>query len=101
MSIVNYKIILKKFYFFQWRWINQMIFLIHIRSQFFRTINDNFVVIEELLGLEATHSSSRGSDLFETPKNLGEKNNMEWRKLVSICTEGPPAMVGSKSGCLT
>ncbi|KII64008.1 General transcription factor II-I repeat domain-containing protein 2A [Thelohanellus kitauei] len=68
---------------------------------FFRAINDNFVVIEELLGFEALHSSTRGSDLYETPKNLGEKNNLEWRKLVSICTEGPPAVVDSKSGCLT
>ncbi|KII61093.1 hypothetical protein RF11_05810 [Thelohanellus kitauei] len=41
------------------------------------------------------------SDRFETLKNLGEKNNMERRKLVSICTDEAPAMEGSKLGCLT
>ncbi|KII70841.1 hypothetical protein RF11_05546 [Thelohanellus kitauei] len=56
---------------------------------FVRAINDNFVVIEELLGLEALHSSIRGSDL----------NNMEWVKFVSICIDRAPAMMVDKSGC--
>ncbi|KII61625.1 hypothetical protein RF11_06899 [Thelohanellus kitauei] len=47
---------------------------------FVRVINKNFDFIIELLGLEFSHSTIKGSDLLETLKNLGEKNNMECGK---------------------
>ncbi|KII64701.1 General transcription factor II-I repeat domain-containing protein 2 [Thelohanellus kitauei] len=68
---------------------------------FARAIKDNFDVIEELPGLESLHSTTKGSDLFETLKNLREKNNKESGKLVIICIDVAPAMVVSKSGCRT
>ncbi|KII61644.1 hypothetical protein RF11_08556 [Thelohanellus kitauei] len=39
---------------------------------FVRTIYENFDVIEEILGLESLHSTTKGSDLCESLKNLGE-----------------------------
>ncbi|KII63921.1 hypothetical protein RF11_11420 [Thelohanellus kitauei] len=41
------------------------------------------------------NSTTNQSDLFEALKNLEEKNNVEWEKLETICTDGAPAMVGS------
>ncbi|KII70813.1 General transcription factor II-I repeat domain-containing protein 2 [Thelohanellus kitauei] len=68
---------------------------------FKRAINDNIDIIDEIFGLEPIHSSTKVSDLFEILNNLGEKNNMEWGNLVSICTDEALAMGGSRSGCLT
>ena len=67
---------------------------------FVRAINDNFEVIEEFLGLELMHATTKGIDLFETLKLCVEKNNIEWIKLDSVCTDGAPALTGKKSGCL-
>ncbi|KII74748.1 hypothetical protein RF11_00238 [Thelohanellus kitauei] len=66
-----------------------------------RAFKDNFDVIEELLVIEALHSNTEGRYLLETFKNLGQMNNMEWEKLVSIGTNGAEAMMGRKSGCPT
>ncbi|KII61363.1 hypothetical protein RF11_12777 [Thelohanellus kitauei] len=59
---------------------------------FVREINDNF---------DSLNSTTKWSDLSETLKALGEKNNIEWGKFVSICTDGAPVTMGSKSECLT
>ncbi|KII73734.1 hypothetical protein RF11_09637 [Thelohanellus kitauei] len=63
---------------------------------FFRTINDNFNFIEELLALELTHSTTEGSDFLETFSFLREKT--ERVKLANIY--GAPSMIVNKSGCV-
>lgn len=67
---------------------------------FVRAINDNFEVIEELLGLELIHMTTKGIDLFETLKVCVQRYNIDWAKLDSVCTDGAPALTGKKSGCL-
>ncbi|KII74330.1 General transcription factor II-I repeat domain-containing protein 2 [Thelohanellus kitauei] len=63
----------------------------------FLAVNKNV----DLVGLESSHSTTKGSDLLETLENPGEKNNMECGKSVSICPDGAMAMMGSKSRRLT
>ena len=86
--------------FFHWQWMNPLTFLTAQVAVFVRPINDNFEVIEELLGLESMHATTKGIDLFETLKLCVEKNNIEWTKLDSVCTDVAPALTGKKSGCL-
>lgn len=40
---------------------------------FVRTINDNFEVLEELLGFVSMHSTTKGSDLLQTLKACVER----------------------------
>ncbi|KII62629.1 hypothetical protein RF11_01031 [Thelohanellus kitauei] len=54
---------------------------------FVRAINDNFDVVEELLGYERLHSSTKGSDLFETVTNLGENSALKWREFWQFLSE--------------
>lgn len=68
-------------------------------SIFVRYINDQFQVTEELLGLRQL-IKTRGEDLFEEIKSVVEKNNLDWSKLNSICTDGAPAMTGKNNGCV-
>lgn len=67
---------------------------------FIRSVSDDFQLIEELLGLESIHETTKGSDLFETLKLCVERNNIDWAKLDSICTDGAPALTGKHSGCV-
>ena len=46
------------------------------------------------------HATTKGIDLFETLKLCVEKNNIEWTKLDSVCTDGALALMSKKSGCL-
>ena len=66
---------------------------------FFRAVNENFDVIEELLGFESMHGTTKGADLFDALKSCVESNNLDWAKLDSLCTDGAPAFTGKHSGC--
>ncbi|KII65647.1 hypothetical protein RF11_16055 [Thelohanellus kitauei] len=68
---------------------------------FSQAINIHIGVIEELLGLEYLHSTTKGSDLLETLKSHGMKKPSNGENLVSIRIDGAPAMMGRKSQCLT
>ena len=67
---------------------------------FIRTINDRFEVYEELLAVEAMTGTTKGVNLFETLKACVERNNIDWTKLDSICTDGAPAFTGKNVGCI-
>jgi len=66
---------------------------------FIRSVSDDFELIEELLGLESIHETTKGSDLFETLKLCADRNNIDWSKLDSICSDGALALTGKLSGC--
>ena len=73
---------------------------------YIRCVNENFDVVQDLLGLCQLQTSTTGSDIFETLKNCIEKININlhelcWDKLDSICTDGAPAMVGKHIGCVS
>lgn len=56
------------------------------------------VFIEEMLFMDTLETTARGIDVFEKVVSYFEKNNVEWEKLVGSCTDGAPAMLGSRSG---
>lgn len=68
---------------------------------FIRAVNDDFDVVEELLGLKSLGGTTKGTDLFDALKSCVEDNNLDWAKLHSICTDGAPAMTGRYAGCLS
>jgi len=68
---------------------------------FIRAVSDQFQVIEELMGVESMHGTTKGSDLFKTLKSSVQSCNLDWKKLDSICTDGAPALTGRHVGCLS
>ncbi|XP_076346237.1 general transcription factor II-I repeat domain-containing protein 2A-like isoform X1 [Tachypleus tridentatus] len=67
-------------------------------SIFIRGIDDNFNIFEELIGLESLHGKTRGSDIFEKVKSCLENQHLNFSKLLSVCTDGAPSMIGRVAG---
>ncbi len=67
---------------------------------FVRGINENFEITEELLGMESMMGTTRGVDLYDSVSVCLEKNNLPWRKLTSVTTDGSPNLTGKNIGLL-
>ena len=52
-------------------------------------------LVEELLFCKPIERGCRGIDLFNIIDNFISKNNLDWEKCISICTDGAKAMSGS------
>jgi hypothetical protein len=65
---------------------------------FIRGINENFVITEELLGLESMKDRTTGQDLLECAVNCVEKSGLSWNKMASITTDGARAFSGKNVG---
>lgn len=63
---------------------------------FTRYIKDDCVK-EEYLFCKSLSTTTRGKDVFETLKQFIEENGLDWSKLVVICTDGAPSMMGVRS----
>ena len=55
-------------------------------------------LVEELLFCKPIELGCRGIDLFNIIDNVISKNNLDWEKYISICTDGAKAMSGSFCG---
>ncbi|GBP88558.1 SCAN domain-containing protein 3 [Eumeta japonica] len=55
-------------------------------------------VKEEYLFCKSLPTTTRGEDVFQTLKEFIEENGLDWLKLVGICTDGTPSMMGIRSG---
>ncbi|CAH1964676.1 unnamed protein product [Acanthoscelides obtectus] len=44
------------------------------------------------------HTGARSEDIFNSISNFVEKNDLDWKKLIGLCTDGAPAMIGVRSG---
>ena len=53
---------------------------------------------EEMLTILPMKENTRGEDIFQSFKNVIEKTQLPLFKLVSITTNGAPAMVGRSNG---
>lgn len=53
---------------------------------------------EEYLFSESLSTTTRGEDIFRTIKNFVEEKELQWSKLIGVCTDGAPAMLGIRSG---
>ncbi|KRY04228.1 hypothetical protein T12_12053, partial [Trichinella patagoniensis] len=50
--------------------------------------------------MQTVHSSlyTHGAYVFQAVSQFFEVNGLMWEKLVGVCTDGAPAMLGSRSG---
>ena len=60
-------------------------------------MDDYFSVFEELLNLESLHEKTKGSDIFDKVKSCQKKLQTDSSKLLSVCTDGAPSMIGQVS----
>jgi hypothetical protein len=56
-------------------------------------------VEEEMIFSQALRITTT-ADMFEAVSKLFETNELNWKKLVGVCTDGAPAMLDSRSGFL-
>ncbi|KAL4104213.1 hypothetical protein QTP88_019522 [Uroleucon formosanum] len=62
-----------------------------------RFINEQSIA-EELLFSQALNSTSKGSDVLSAIDIFFDQNGLSWKNVVGVCTDGAPAMLGSRSG---
>uniref|UniRef100_H3AYD9 Uncharacterized protein n=1 Tax=Latimeria chalumnae TaxID=7897 RepID=H3AYD9_LATCH len=55
---------------------------------------------EKLLCLIPMKTQTKGEDIFTALLNFFTENNLEWKKLISVCTDGAPNMRGKEKGLL-
>jgi hypothetical protein len=65
---------------------------------FIRGIDDNFNVYEELTDTYSLKGTAIGEDLFESIEKSLNNLRLEWKKLVSVTTDGGKNMSGSNKG---
>ncbi|KAG7174262.1 General transcription factor II-I repeat domain-containing protein 2A-like 3, partial [Homarus americanus] len=70
-------------------------------SIFIRGIDGHFSVFEELVSLESLHRKTRGSDIFDKVKSCLENLQLDSSKLITVCTDGAPSMIGKVVGTTT
>jgi hypothetical protein len=67
---------------------------------FIRAVDTNFKTNTELLKLIAMKDTTKGEDLLLKLFNLINDLKYDWRKLVSITSDGAPAMSGKEKGLI-
>uniref|UniRef100_A0A8C8WP60 SPIN-DOC-like zinc-finger domain-containing protein n=1 Tax=Panthera leo TaxID=9689 RepID=A0A8C8WP60_PANLE len=65
---------------------------------FIRGVDENFDITEELLDMVPMTDAASEDDLFLYVEKSLEKFNVDWSKLVSVTTDGAPAMVCDHTG---
>jgi len=65
---------------------------------FIRGVDSKFNVTEEFLDLVPLKNTTTGRDLFKGLEECLEKAGLPWNKLVSMVTDGAPAMCSQKIG---
>lgn len=68
---------------------------------FVRGISENFEVTEELVGMSSMKGRTTGADILTSILNLCSAHNFNNNKLVSITTDGAPAMIGVQNGMVS
>ncbi|KAK9708560.1 protein of unknown function (DUF4371) [Popillia japonica] len=68
---------------------------------FVRYLGDNNTIKEELLISQELETTSKGKDVMKIICDYFERHGIEWKRLAGFCTDGAPAMLGSRSGLAT
>ena len=53
---------------------------------------------EEFLFCQPLETTSKAADVFQVLIHFFDKTELSWSKLVGVCTDGAPAMIGANSG---
>uniref|UniRef100_A0A2C9KA08 Uncharacterized protein n=1 Tax=Biomphalaria glabrata TaxID=6526 RepID=A0A2C9KA08_BIOGL len=61
-------------------------------------VNENLNIVEELLDLLPIIGTTNGRDVFQEPVACIDRYGLPWEKLVSVATDGAPAMCSEKQG---
>lgn len=56
---------------------------------------------EEILFCRPLETTSKAADVFEAVASYFDRNSLKWEHLVGVCTDGAPAMLGSRGGFIT
>ena len=65
---------------------------------FFRGIDDDFCITEELLHLQSLTGTTTGNDIFKATSDAIDAMGLGWDKLCGVATDGAPAMTGERKG---
>ncbi|XP_029055083.2 general transcription factor II-I repeat domain-containing protein 2-like [Osmia bicornis bicornis] len=65
---------------------------------FIRGVDEKLHVTEELLDIVTLKETVLGEDVFASVEHAVESNNLDWKGLVSVATDGVPVMVGERNG---
>ena len=65
---------------------------------FIRGVTSELLVYEEFLQLVPLHSTTTGQDIFSAVLQCVERHSLDLSHLVSVTTDGAPAMIGEKKG---
>lgn len=68
---------------------------------FVRGITNDFRIVEEMARLVPMKGQTTGEDVLQALLACLAEMNLDMKKLISICTDGAPAMVGVKKGAVT
>lgn len=55
------------------------------------------IIEEEILYSQFLTAGITSEDIFNSISNFVEKNDLDWNKLIELCTDGAPAMIGVRS----
>ncbi|CAK1604321.1 unnamed protein product [Parnassius mnemosyne] len=61
-------------------------------------VNKEFTVAEELLALQPLKGTTTGEDIFIEVQRVFTSFGFPWSKLIGVCTDGAPSMVGLREG---
>ena len=67
---------------------------------FVRAISENFEITEELLSMESMKGTTTRKDIYQYVENAICKKNLSWENMVSVTTDGCPALTGKNVGLL-
>ncbi|CAH1992241.1 unnamed protein product [Acanthoscelides obtectus] len=56
------------------------------------------IIQEEILYSQSLTARTTSEDIFNSISNFVEKNDLDWKKLIGLCTDGAPAMIGVRWG---
>ncbi|XP_057671356.1 protein FAM200A-like [Diorhabda carinulata] len=65
---------------------------------FIRGIDKEFTVTEELLALQPLKATTTEEDIFNEVQKVLTSFGLPWSKLIGVCTDGAPSMVGLRKG---
>ena len=69
---------------------------------FVRYLNNvDHKIEEEFLFCKPLETTSKGTDVMKLVTQYFESNYLNWKNLIGVCTDGAPAMLGSRSGFTT
>src|SRR5215469_10879483 len=56
---------------------------------------------EEFLFCKSLMLTTKAEDVMNIVSKFFQEENLSWEKLIGVCTDGAPSMLGSKSGFVT